>query len=101
MGVLPSVSFHRSGLGGWDLLFRHHRCVQPERRRPQAVPLQLQAVDPHQGNAGGRLPAAALLLVPRAESCGSGGGAAVRGGQHDPPAQPGAPERRRVPADLQ
>lgn len=47
------------------------------------------------------MPDAALLLGPCIESRRSCGGAAVRGGESDPTAGAGAPERRRVPADLQ
>lgn len=101
MGHLPALCLHWSNLRGWDLPLWHCYGGQPAGQLPQAGPVYLQAPDPFQGDAGGSVPAAALLPGPCIESCSSCGGAAVWGGESDPTAGAGAPERRRVPADLQ
>lgn len=101
MGHLSADSLHWSNLRGWDLLLWHCCSVQPAGRLPQAGPVHLQAADPFQGHAGGSVPEVALLPVPCLASCSSCGGAALWGGQSEPTAGAGAPERRRVPTDLQ
>lgn len=93
MGNLPEVSLRWSHPRGRDLLLRHRHRVQPTGRLPRAGPVQLQTPHPLQGHAGGVLPGVALLPGPRVESCSSCGGAAVRGGECDPAARAGAPER--------